>query len=150
MIQVSFLWPCWPFGYLQARMHQIKKIKMDSWKENYFLTGETQDHTHFRSIGKMIWLTAQFSGKDHLMQKTLLPLISMFYFVITFRVNDIISFAPTPIVLELVLHLYYNPTYSLPWFSHTLDKGPFLSLNIVYFCCVQRISSLWTCSSWDH
>ena len=30
---------------------------MDSWKENYFLTGETQDQIHFRSIGKMIRLT---------------------------------------------------------------------------------------------
>ena len=56
MVQVSFLWPRWPFGYLQARMHQIKKIKMDSWKENYFLTRETQDQIHFRSIVKMIWL----------------------------------------------------------------------------------------------
>ena len=56
MIQVSFHWPRWPFGYLQARMHQIKQLKMDSWNENYFLTGETQDRIHFRSIGKMIRL----------------------------------------------------------------------------------------------
>ena len=37
-------------------MHQIKQLKMDSWNENYFLTGETQDRIHFRSIGKMIRL----------------------------------------------------------------------------------------------
>jgi len=37
-------------------MYQIKKLKMDSWKENHSLTGETQDQTHPRSIGKMIRL----------------------------------------------------------------------------------------------
>ena len=66
MVQVSFLWPHWPFGYLQARMHQIKKIKMDSWKENYFLTRETQDRIHFRYIGKMICLNIhQYTHMHH-------------------------------------------------------------------------------------
>ena len=41
---------------------------MDSWKENYFLTGDTQDQIHFRSIGKMIQLSKQ--GVKFLMTST--------------------------------------------------------------------------------
>ena len=40
-------------------MHQIKKIKIDSWIENYFLFKETQDQIHFRYVGKMIHLITQ-------------------------------------------------------------------------------------------
>ena len=40
-------------------MHQIRKMKIYSWKENYFLSRETQVQIHFRYIGKMICLNAQ-------------------------------------------------------------------------------------------
>ena len=35
-------------------MHQIEKIKVDSWSENYSPSRDTQDQIYFRYNGRMI------------------------------------------------------------------------------------------------